>query len=203
MAFKTKDRGYGEKQPATVREWFEARQPSFTEEQLTEALNDRTKRSPGSVELSGRDRDFWNKHSGITNPSNEEVAQASASNAAARMLMDSTSLNGQEMAERLGLSPSTVRHYRAEKKIYSYTRGSAVLYPAWQLTGYGSLIPSLGAVLQALPDNLHPQSVAGLFQTPQPDLVLDGDGVTPKEWLERDGDSEPVVALAKDLHYWI
>lgn len=202
MVFKVQARRDSEKQPATVREWIQTRRPSFSEEQLTAALNARTSRAPGAVELSSHDREFWDKHSGIAQPTDDQVARASASNAAARMVMDSTSLSGPELAERLGLNPSTVRHYRAERKVYSYTRGSTVLYPAWQLAHDGrNLIPSLGTILQALPENLHPQSVAGLFQTPQADLILDGEAVAPKEWLERDGSPEPVIALADDFQH--
>lgn len=36
-------------------------------------------------------------------------------------------------------------------------------------------MPSLAEILKALPEDLHPQSVAGFFLTRQPDLVLHGE----------------------------
>lgn len=189
------------KKGRTIASVIESGRVSFSADQLAAALEDRARRTPGSAQLAVRERDFWERNSGVPESNPDAAAQASAGNAAAGTMMDSASLSGQEMAERTGLSPSTIRHYRVDRKIYSYTRGSAVLYPAWQLTNEGQLLPSLGPVIKALPQDLHPQTVAGLFTTPQPDLVLEGNPVSPKEWLERDGTPEPVIELADDFHH--
>jgi hypothetical protein len=46
---------------------------------------------------------------------------------------------------------------------------------------------------------LHPQSVAGFFLTPQPDLDLYGHPASVKAWLEAGGSTDPVLALAEGL----
>ncbi len=73
-------------------------------------------------------------------------------------------------------------------------------FPQWQFNDTGDKsIPSLEDVLGALPDDLHPQAVAGFFLTPQPDLVLNGMHVSAKSWLEAGGSKKVVVDLAEGL----
>ncbi len=87
------------------------------------------------------------------------------------MLMDSAAHSAGEVAERLLLSASTVRHYRAARKLYSCPANGRLVFPDWQFNQAGDkAIPSLEDVLAVLPKDLHPQSVAGFFLTPQPDL---------------------------------
>jgi hypothetical protein len=50
--------------------------------------------------------------------------------------------------------------------------------------------------LAALPDDLHPQAVAGFFLTPQPDLVMNGEAVPVAVWLQEGGSVELVLTLA-------
>ncbi|WP_051442082.1 hypothetical protein, partial [Arthrobacter sp. H14] len=186
MSASTSEAPSGRRDPQeSVEQWLQASGLSFTADHLASALKDRTVRTPEAVRLPEQEQAVWDEHAGVPAPTAEEIAASSAGSAAARILVESASLTASGMAERTGLSASTIRHYRADRKIYSYTRGSTVLFPDWQLTNSGGLLPSLGVVLQALPDDLHPQTVAGLFLTPQQDLELDGRPVSPKEWLER------------------
>lgn len=156
-------------------------------------------RDDSAVDLPARDRDFWAEHSGI-NADEATVASGSARNAAAQVLMNSSSLTAAEVAENLGLSASTIRHYKAERKLYSYLANGRLLFPTWQFTRKGNrALPGLDRVLGALPDDLHPQAMAGFFQTPKPDLVINGEAVTAAAWLEDGGSIEPVVAMAEAL----
>ncbi len=181
----------------TVGEWFRAADPSFTEKELVSALEEMSRRT-AAVDLPAHQDAFWNEHSGIS-ASPQDISRASASNAAARMLMDSAAHSAGEVAERLLLSASTVRHYRAARKLYSYLANGRLVFPDWQFNQAGDkAIPSLEDVLAVLPKDLHPQSVAGFFLTPQPDLVLHGNPVSAKEWLEAGGSAENIVELAAD-----
>lgn len=170
----------------------------LTAEDLVGALMS-LQRTESTVDLPARDRAFWDAHSGIS-PTPRAVSRGSANNAAAQLLMDSSSLTAGEVAEKLRLSPSTVRHYKAERKLYSYLANGRLVFPDWQFTQKGDrTLPGLDRVLSALPDDLHPQAVAGFFLTPQPDLVMSGEAVSPVVWLEKGGSVEPVLAMADAL----
>lgn len=187
-----------EHKPSTLDEWVLAAQPSFSQEDLLTALDDMT-RDTAATDLSGPDRAFWTANSGIDS-SRSAVVAASAANASARLLHDAGALTANEVAENLHLSPSTVRHYKAARKLYSYPVDGKLAFPVWQFNDEGDrVIPSLEIVLVALPADLHPQSVAGFFLTPQPDLVVVDTPVSAKDWLVMGGPADPVVDLAEDL----
>lgn len=98
-------------------------------------------------------------------------------------------------------SLATVQRHTVDRKLYSYQldKGDPVL-SIWQFNAAGNAtIPLLADVLHALPDDLHPHSVAGFFLTPPPDLVLKGDPVSAKAWLEAGGNSGLVIDLAEGL----
>jgi len=182
----------------TLEEWINSARPSFSEEDLVSALEDMT-RSTTAAGLSARDRDFWDKNSGIT-ADHAAVATASAANAAARLVFDASARTAAEVAERMQMSASTIRHYKSGRKLYSYLVNGKLAFPQWQFNDTGDKsIPSLEDVLGALPEDLHPQAVAGFFLTPQPDLVLNGERVSAKSWLEAGGSKKVVVDLAEGL----
>lgn len=182
----------------TVSDWIASAQPAFSEPMLVYALKAQM-RSAGAVSLSEADRQFWDRHSGV-NATPDAVAEASADNAAARIVIDMTSLTAADVAHRLGLSPSTVRRYKSARRLYSYKSGGRRLFPAWQFRDGGNRrIPALERVLEEIPASAHPQTVAGFFMTSQPDLEVKGNPVSPKEWLETGGPVEPVAEMARGL----
>lgn len=182
----------------TVEEWFDSARPSFSQQDLVAALEEMTRRNTGA-DLTSHDREFWTRYSGIA-ALPQDVARTSAANAAAKILMDSSARSASEVAGRLLLSASTIRHYRADRKLYSYLVNGRLVFPVWQFNKAGDkAIPSLEDVLDALPEDLHPQSVAGFFLTRQPDLVLHGEPVSAKEWLESGGPAKNVIELAEGL----
>lgn len=183
---------------SSLDEWIATARPSFSPEDLLSALDEMT-RDATATELSAPDRAFWKANAGIDSPP-AAVASASAANAAARIVLDASAFTAAEVAEHLGLSASTVRHYKAARKLYSYFVDGKLAFPAWQFNEAGDKsIPSLEDVLDVLPEDLHPQAVAGFFLTPQPDLVINGTPVSAKAWLEAGGSKEPVVELAEGL----
>lgn len=182
--------------PTTVEALIKELRPSFTEADLAEALIERL-RTPDTVGLTAAEQEAWERYSGIS-ADPHEVALASASNAAAKLSQDITAFTAADVAMMLGLSASTVRHYRAERKLYSYLTNGRVLFPAWQFAKNRPL-PHLDRVLAALPDDLHPQTVAGFFKTRQPELTLKDGAVTVAEWLLSGGSPERVVKLAAGL----
>ncbi|CAM3260812.1 hypothetical protein PSET11_01717 [Arthrobacter ulcerisalmonis] len=183
--------------PDALTAWIDAADISFNQEDLVAALQEMT-RSTTATALPAHDQAFWAEHSGIdASRSRRNVA---ARNAANRVLLDSSTIPASAVAERMELSASTVRHYKAAHKLYSYLVNGKLAFPDWQFINAGKLaLPALEDVLAALPSDLHPQSVAGFFLTPQPDLVLNGEPVSAKAWLAEGGNKDLVVSLAKDL----
>lgn len=182
---------------ATLQSVLASMHLKLNAEDLVAAL-EALQRSGSAVGLPARDPDFWAAHSGIS-PAPETVSVGSANNAAAQILMDSSSLTAAEVAENLQLSPSTVRHYKAEGKLYSYRANGRLLFPTWQFTEQGTPLPGLADILGTLPDDLHPQAVAGFFLTPQPDLVINREAVTVAAWLQAGGSVQSVLAMASAL----
>lgn len=125
------------------------------------------------------------------------VARGSARNAAARAHMDASLLTAAEVGENLHLPESTVRRHRSERKLYAYLMNGRLVFPDGQFTRTGDrVLPGLERILAVLPDDLHPQTVAGFFRAPQPDLVLNGEAAPVAVWLEERGSVEPVLARA-------
>ncbi|HEX9088689.1 MAG TPA: hypothetical protein VF867_14320 [Arthrobacter sp.] len=186
------------KHPGTFEEWLASVHLSFSQGDLVAALDNMT-RSTTAAGLSASDRDFWEANSGIT-ATDAAIAGASAANAAARIVFDSSSVTADEVAARMHLAASSIRHYKAAGKLYSYLVNGKLAFPAWQFNDAGDKsIPFLADVLGALPDDLHPQAVAGFFLTRQADLVLNGSPVSAKEWLEAGGGKDIVISLAEGL----
>lgn len=150
-------------------------------------------------DMSAAERNFWQKHSGIR-ATPQDVAEAVASEMAARALIDASALTAEQVAARMNMPVSTVLLYSADRKLYSYSEERGRKFPEWQFTAAGqSVIPSLDRVLAALPVDLHPRAVAGFFLTAQPDLILRGKAVSAKEGLEAGMPVDDVVQLAAGL----
>ncbi len=60
-------------------------------------------------------------------------------------------------------------------------------------------VPNIGAVLARLDAELHPVAVATWFTLPNPDLVIEGEPVSPRDWLRSGGAGRPVATLAAAL----
>ena len=179
---------------------FAALHLRFTADDLLEALQDLQRNDPGPA-LSDFNRAFWVAHSGIQ-VSSREVARGSAINAAARIRIDASSLTAAEVGEKLHLAASTVRQLGAVRKLYAYLVNGRLVFPDWQFTRTGNrVLPGLERILDVLPDDLHPQTVAGFFLTPQPDLVLNGEATAVAVWLEERGSVEPALALAATVNF--
>lgn len=91
-----------------------------------------------------------------------------------------------------------MRQRLAARTLYGIKRGRDWLLPAFQFTEAGA-VPQLGAVLPRLQPDLHPVAVANWFTQPSPDLLLEGEPVSPRDWLRSGGAPGPVAALAAAL----
>ncbi len=112
-----------------------------------------------------------------------------------RLVADSLTAN--EVAVRLGVDVSRVRHRIADRQLYAMRKGGGVRIPMFQFGADGKPLPGLALVLAAIPRDAHPLSVAGFFETTQPELVDEADvPMTPVQWLDAGGDPTLAVDLA-------
>lgn len=102
-----------------------------------------------------------------------------------------------EVAKRLGIDASRVRHRQSKGGLYAFMAGGNRRYPAWQFTGDPAqpVLPGLAAVVSAFPDDLHPATIQGFMTTRQSELSAGGEAMTPVEWLRHGGDTQAVVDI--------
>ncbi|HEU0102580.1 MAG TPA: hypothetical protein VFR07_09700 [Mycobacteriales bacterium] len=125
-------------------------------------------------------------------PALQDRASTRTALAAVRLLADA--LTVREAASRLGVTDSRVRQRLAARTLLGVEDSSAWRLPQFQFDGSG-LLHGLDAVLPAFPEDAHPLAVLRLLESPHPDLELDGEPVSPREWLRLGGRPEPVVEL--------
>ena len=127
----------------------------------------------------------------------ETDPRAGSAAAVAAVLADTLSVT--EVARRLGVDASRIRHRLAAHTLVGIRRTGGWRLPRWQFGVDGLPLPGLPVVMRALPADAHPLVVAQFFATPQPELVLGRKTVSPRDWLAGGGDPAPVAALALAL----
>jgi hypothetical protein len=127
----------------------------------------------------------------------KEVDHRARAVAAQAVLRDSA-LTVADAARAVGVDPSRIRHRLAGAQLIGWKDRGGWRLPAWQFTKAG-VLPGLGTVLAAVPDDQPPLVVAAFMSTPQPDLLLDGEPATPRQWLLATGDPDPVAKLVSML----
>jgi hypothetical protein len=116
----------------------------------------------------------------------------------AALLLDTIPAN--DVAVHLDRDVSRVRQRTRERSLWSITTEAGTRYPRVQFADDGSEIRGMGAVLKALPPDLHPVAVLRWLTLPKPELRVEGETVSPRDWLRAGGQADEAVALAEDLH---
>jgi hypothetical protein len=112
----------------------------------------------------------------------------------------STAYSAKDAAELLGVNESRVRQRRADRTLWAIEDRGGWIFPALQFEDEArrrGQIRELDQVLRVLPADLHPLSVAGFLTTPQADLTVGGQPVSPLDWLRSGGDVRPVLGVAE------
>ncbi|MHB1534465.1 MAG: helix-turn-helix domain-containing protein [Acidimicrobiales bacterium] len=159
---------------------------------------------PGSSHLPTHDQTFLALHSGVKVTEKDPQSTGRSWTLAvesdlAELVRDS--LTVARVATQLGIDVSRVRHRVRDGALYAFRVGRQLRLPAWQFVGSESL-PGLRAILGVLPGSLHPLEIDGFIKTPDPDLVVKEEPVSPRQWLLGGGKPDAVVALARDLDRW-
>lgn len=93
---------------------------------------------------------------------------------------------------RLGVETAEVERLRGRGDLYAFNSEGMWRYPRWQFTGNAQqpLLPHLAHLVASIPKETHAATVLGFMRTPQRSAQIDGEPVTPFEWLTRGGDPQ-------------
>jgi hypothetical protein len=93
---------------------------------------------------------------------------------------------------RLGVDAAEVERLRSTGNLFAFRSEGRWRYPDWQFTGNRQqpLLPHLAFLIASIPVGMHPATVLGFIQTPQRSAHIDGQRVTPGEWLLSGGDPQ-------------
>jgi excisionase family DNA binding protein len=108
------------------------------------------------------------------------------------------SLTVEETAARLGVTPGRIRQMLADRSLVGIRDGTGWRIPAYELDG-DRPVRNLRTVLRAVPPAIHPVALFRWLTGPDPALGIEGQAVSPRDWLAAGGDPEPVAALAAEL----
>lgn len=140
------------------------------------------------------------KRGGLTLEAYEGKDDASTQTAERYATMMSLALTEDEVQRVLGVKSSRVRQRIADRSLYTIAVGKERRFPQVQFHER-DLVPGIGKVLQALPEDLHPVEVESWLTSPNPDLLIseEGAGLSPREWLISGGSVSPLLPMASEL----
>jgi hypothetical protein len=114
------------------------------------------------------------------------------------MALIETSYTTREAAKYLGVDASRIRQRLREHSLFGIDYQGKKRLPRFQFER-GQVIPEMGKVLAALPKDLNPLDVAEWFLSPNTDLEVEDEELSPREWLVSGREVAAVVALARGL----
>jgi len=121
---------------------------------------------------------------------------------AARLLAEnSMALPAAAAAERLGRSVNRIRGAIADGSLYGVKVGRSWLVPTWQLDGAGP-VAHLRKVIAAIPEGTSAVTLERVMTQPSQELYVDGQPVSPRDWLLAGNEPEAVVELVRQLYAW-
>lgn len=120
--------------------------------------------------------------------STDHDLDARAKTIASEAVLRESALTVDDAARRITVDASGIRRRLTERRLVGWKdNGGGWRLPAWQFTENG-MLPGLATVLAAAPDDQPPLVLAAFFSTKQPDLAMNGEPSTPREWLLAGGD---------------
>jgi hypothetical protein len=167
-------------------------------EELTSALDTLPPIRPDAASLSANEAALYDAADFVESEQAYARVTLEAAGHTARLL--STAYSAREVADLLGVTDSRVRQRRGDRTLWAIEDGGGWVFPSLQFedaVGRRGQIRHLDQVLPAIPTDLHPLAVARLLTTAQPDLIVDGQQVSPLQWLRDGGDVEVVRAIVE------
>lgn len=167
-------------------------------EHLLEAVAKQAAEHTVAAELPASEREVW-ESVGARFDRPDAVAQAHARAAATFAELLAGSIVGDVAAARmLGVDRTRVSQKVSERSLFAVASGGERYFPLWQFVD-GKPLRGLKEVLGALDEALHPLTVNHWFLTPNRELDLHGDAMSPVAWLATGGDTKATVRLAEDV----
>lgn len=137
-------------------------------------------------------------HVDVSGPPGGGVQAALSARAAAQRLVVEA-LSVEDAAALLKVSAGRVRQRLASGELVAVRGpGGSSVVPRWQI-GDGRVVPALDVVLADVAPDVHPLTLARYMASPNPDLLLEDEPVSPAEWLLSGGQPEPVTELLRSL----
>ena len=125
-------------------------------------------------------------------PGGDPLAQSVAD----YMALLETSYTTSEAAKQLKVDVSRVRQRLREGTLFGVEYDGERRLPRFQFERR-QVLPGLREVMAALPAGLNPLDVAQWFLAPNPDLEVEEETLSPREWLLRGKPVEAAAALAR------
>lgn len=110
----------------------------------------------------------------------------------------STGLNTRDAAKRLGVQDTRIRQMLTERTMYGFHINHRWKIPEFQFAA-NALVPNIGRVNVALDLDLHPVAVYQWYVTPEADLEMKGQSLSPLAWLKAGYPVEPVLQSAPEI----
>lgn len=104
-----------------------------------------------------------------------------------------------QAATRLGVGKSRIRQLIGDGSLMTVRLADERVLPRWQFTDDG-YVPGI-ATFSTVAQSLHPFVLSQFMMRPSVDLQVDGEAVTPVEWLTSGGDPRRVATLVADLEF--
>lgn len=112
--------------------------------------------------------------------------------------MLNTGLKVKEAAKRLGVQDTRIRQMLTERTLYGFHINHRWQIPEFQFAD-NALVPNIGRVNAALDPDLHPVAVYQWYVTPEVDLEMEGQPLSPLEWLKAGYPVASVLQSASEI----
>ncbi|GIT78478.1 hypothetical protein LLS1_01470 [Leifsonia sp. LS1] len=140
----------------------------------------------------------------------EELAEAQASIARGELAAEENltrrqaveaSLSENETARRLIISDDQLTRLRTDGDLYAFRLHGRFRYPLWQFTNEPGrpVLPHLRPLSHAFPHDWHPAGVLAFMSTPKSSTRINGEPVTPIQWLIAGGDPNQLVHIIESF----
>lgn len=173
---------------------------------LISALRALNPQRPGATRLTEGEAQLLDAAGLAEDP--ESYAEIAADVTAHMGRLYNTAYTAAEVADGLNVKDSRLRQRRLNNTLWAIDDGGTWVYPAAQFELVSRReepskralkhVRGLDEVLQhLLPLKLHPTAVAGFLMTPQPELLIDGEPRSVREWLLHGEPVDPVLQLVQ------
>jgi hypothetical protein len=164
---------------------------------LLESVADAAEHHAATNELPSSEREAWASVGARFDRRSVRRNETKLVDAFATLVADCV-IGDAAMAKALGVDRSRVSQRLADRSLYAFAAADERCFPRWQVVN-GKTLPGLREVLRSIDGEHHPLTVQHWFTTPNVDLEIDDQPVSPVAWLATGGAPQLAAQLAHDL----